>query len=432
MLRELTLEPCKCFKLLKIEFDNFKSFHQVSFQPSDYNVLIGANASGKTNFLQLFKFLTDIKKEGLENAKQLQGGYEYLKNLYGDKNEIKINFSFNTCNIFEPLELMYFMEVPSELENKYNFIYVDFKKLDYKLTLFSNENAISEKMQIFSEIVGVNERQENSITDLLGKFYLKIEFNANDKKPVITFDWIEKNIYINLTNEHFVKYFNLNNFKSDNLLSDGRFFFNVDCWDFPIYNFDPNILKKAVDSKGKIKLQENGENINIVLKRILEDDKNKRIFLNLVSYILPFLKDFKIIESNQNIIKYGIVEKYKNDVIIPSEFLSEGTIYIIALIIVLFFENKKVILIEEPEKYIHPALISSLMTLIKDASKFKQIFITTHSPEIVRHSDVENIFLVSRDDKGFSNITKPIDREDVKVFLQNELGLADLFVDNVL
>ena len=46
-----------------------------------FTVLIGANASGKSNFIQIFKFLRDIVNYGLDNAVSMQGGIEYLKNI---------------------------------------------------------------------------------------------------------------------------------------------------------------------------------------------------------------------------------------------------------------------------------------------------------------------------------------------------------------
>jgi AAA15 family ATPase/GTPase len=45
------------------------------------NVIVGANASGKSNFLQALKFLRDIKDFGIDNAISLQGGIDYLSNL---------------------------------------------------------------------------------------------------------------------------------------------------------------------------------------------------------------------------------------------------------------------------------------------------------------------------------------------------------------
>lgn len=72
------------------------------------------------------------------------------------------------------------------------------------------------------------------------------------------------------------------------------------------------------------------------------------------------------------------------------------------------------------------------MQMMREASQKKQIFITTHNPEIIRHVDLENLYLVSRDDDGFSQITKPSDSEIVRHFLEDELGVDDLFVQNLL
>jgi len=70
--------------------------------------------------------------------------------------------------------------------------------------------------------------------------------------------------------------------------------------------------------------------------------------------------------------------------------------------------------------------------MMKDASRKKQIIVTTHNPEIVKYAGLENILLISRNNEGFSVISKPIEKEQVKIFLQNELGIDDLYVQNLL
>jgi predicted ATP-dependent endonuclease of OLD family len=70
--------------------------------------------------------------------------------------------------------------------------------------------------------------------------------------------------------------------------------------------------------------------------------------------------------------------------------------------------------------------------MFKEVSGSKQILATTHSPEVVKHAGLESILLVSRDDNGASRITKPANSEHVRIFLDNELGVEDLFTDNLL
>ncbi|WP_456439167.1 AAA family ATPase, partial [Caldithrix abyssi] len=65
--------------ITKIDVKNFKSFDHLNIELSNFNVVIGPNASGKSNFVQIFRFLKDIEQLGLENAVSLQGGVEYLR-----------------------------------------------------------------------------------------------------------------------------------------------------------------------------------------------------------------------------------------------------------------------------------------------------------------------------------------------------------------
>ena len=67
-------------KLSKIEIKNFKSFEDISLDLNDFNVLIGACASGKSNFIEIFRFIKDISDD-FERAISKHGGDYYLKNF---------------------------------------------------------------------------------------------------------------------------------------------------------------------------------------------------------------------------------------------------------------------------------------------------------------------------------------------------------------
>jgi predicted ATPase len=131
-------------------------------------------------------------------------------------------------------------------------------------------------------------------------------------------------------------------------------------------------------------------------------------------------------------VSYSLREQHLGQRRLPSDSLSDGTVMLIGLIVALYFTQTSLLIIEEPDRHLHPALIGRLMHHLKETAWRQQILVTTHNPEVVRHTPLESLLLVQRDREGFSQITRPSENEYVKHFLQHELGLHELFVDNLL
>ena len=115
----------------KIRLKNFKNFKDVELELSDMNVLVGANASGKSNFLQALKFLKDIQEHGLENAISLQGGMEYLRNINcGEEEAVEIEVEFNNTQMDKVL---------ATVGSTSSQLYLDNTNLTYLYKQSSNE-----------------------------------------------------------------------------------------------------------------------------------------------------------------------------------------------------------------------------------------------------------------------------------------------------
>jgi len=197
-----------------------------------------------------------------------------------------------------------------------------------------------------------------------------------------------------------------------------------------IFDIDPRAIKRPHETAGIPRLEENGENLSLVLKQILADPERSRKLHNLLQYMLPFAKEVGVEQYLGVSLLLKLREEYYDDSLL-ADLLSDGTVDVVALIIALFFEDNDVVIIEEPERNLHPHLISGLMRLMEDASTNKQVIITTHSSEIVKHAGVENLLLISRDKDGFSAVSRPAEKQDVKVFLENDLGLDTVFVQEL-
>ena len=87
-------------KVTKISIKGYKSIKSLeSFELADLNVMIGSNGAGKSNFISLFKFLSEIAQGGLQSLIRKSGGANTLL-YFGAKNttaiEVKIEFGPNS------------------------------------------------------------------------------------------------------------------------------------------------------------------------------------------------------------------------------------------------------------------------------------------------------------------------------------------------
>jgi predicted ATPase len=69
---------------------------------------------------------------------------------------------------------------------------------------------------------------------------------------------------------------------------------------------------------------------------------------------------------------------------------------------------------------------------MKEASGRSQVFVSTHNSIFLKSVELSNIILVSRQNAGDSQISRPVDKKEVSVFMKNNLGVDDLFVMNLL
>ena len=91
------------------------------------------------------------------------------------------------------------------------------------------------------------------------------------------------------------------------------------------------------------------------------------------------------------------------------------------------FQTPNLLLVEEPEIHLHPALETSMMRYLKEVSRDRQVFITTHSTNFLDTTDMKNIYLVSKTDSTFVQL---LDQREVEEQVPLELGirLSSLFI----
>lgn len=199
-----------------------------------------------------------------------------------------------------------------------------------------------------------------------------------------------------------------------------------------IYDVDPKHAKKAMAITGKADLEEDGSNLAIVLQDILEDKDKKRKLINLMTNLLPFIIDVGVESFVDTSLIVKVKESYSKNTELPASLMSDGSINVLVLIIALYFESGEITIFEEPERNIHPYLISKIIDMFEEISDKKQIIVTTHNPEFIKNAKLENILFISRNEEDYSHISRICDKEEIKIFLKNEIGIEELYVDNLL
>ena len=418
----------------KIRVKNFKSFDDLEIELKDFNVLIGVNASGKSNFINIFKFLKDTTNSKLYNAIWLQGGSDYFWNLnIGSSKEFSIEISSDD-KIVLPIEMV--GEKIKKIALSYEIIY------EFNLRMNKEKDKIVSTKDILKlncDIYDTIKQDKNILLNMkLGEGKIIIEnkdgklipnFNLQNGIKCKT-DFVKSLLTsqssISLNNETHPSKTLMIEPEHLTLPNFDEIFKNIS-----VFNFDPYRLKQEIIPKKKVDFDEDGSNLPIVLRKILEDKKNYAKFFNLLKELINFAEDIRIKSSGERII-LELKELYFKKEYIPSLLISDGTASVIAMIVALYFDNSRISIIEEPERNIHPYLISKVIDMMKDAARNKQIIITTHNPEIVKYAGLENLLLITRDKKGFSKISRPSDKREIQIFLENQMGLDELYVQNLL
>ncbi len=416
----------------RIQASNFKSFRQLDAPLGELSTLIGANASGKSNFTAIFRFLRDISDHGLRNAVSLQGGPTYLTNLgLGVNHECVVE-----AHLKGP-----FRRLLTFITEKTG-VGMETATATYRLALGTAPDGramtiLDETLDQDARFITLEEERKGRMTERelrwqgrvvisnsRGKIETRLEPPPSDEVKVQPSDILPS----------------FGNGEPEQREPGGKSLLNMS-WlvpplmaltDVGIYDFDPKLPKRSVPITARAELEEDGNNLALVLQGIVSDGEKKRQLSNLVSDLLPFVQGLDIVSFADKSLLFKVQEQYFPTESFPASLVSDGTINALALVLALYFETKSIKIIEEPERNIHPSLLARVLQMMREASKGKQIIVTTHNPEIVRHSEIGDLLLVARDQDGFSRVSRPADDQAVKEFLSSELGIADLYVGRLL
>ena len=390
-----TITP-RPFLLKSIRVTNYKSIDELNLDLENVNVFIGRNASGKSNLVDVLRFLKDAIQDGIQPTAMRHGGTLGIRNVLSNKQKTSILLSGTFRSSISNFPIKGIPNQNMEFHYELNFQTLKTKK-EVKIT--------KEWLQLF----------DPTSKKATFEFIRNSKGNIQVKNKKIPGMQLPKNV-------SFLQV------PFDTVL----LLFRQAIENIAIFDFNIQWMKEDTPIETTFVLEEDGSNLASVISSIIKDDRKKKRFLYYVNYVLGFITDV----STQNILGsshiLAVKEKYSKEYLVAAPALSEGTLHIIGLIVAIKFQDASIVILEEPERFVHPSILKKIMAIIYEEQENKQFLITTHSPELIENTVPDNVVLVDRDKTGSTTIHHPTNNNVVTQFIEDGFTLAELMVDNTL
>ena len=332
--------------LENISIKGFKSIRNVKVPLRNINVLIGANGSGKSNFLEVFSFLQDIRGGDISDRLADEALRQYTARAGGAGRLLHFGPKFTDIIyigiLFAPRgEFSVFLS------------YTDTDSLLVRLIAYPAE------LQEQPPVEGKHTKEQ-----------IAAEPGPLEMGP-----------------------------------ADGRFSQLLATW--RLYHFHDTSssapLKKTANLHDNRYLRPDGSNLAAFLYLLREKHEDSYRFLrNTVRLVAPFFDDFVLepLALNEDTIRLEWKHVGTDDYFDVSS-LSDGTLRFIALAALLQQPEElrpSVILLDEPELGLHPLAITMLASMIKTASVDTQVILATQSPILLDYFEPEDVLVADRVD----------------------------------
>jgi predicted ATPase len=366
-------------KLDSLSIQGFKSINKLDALPlKNLNLLIGGNGAGKSNFLEIFKFLRAILKMPLPGFNETD-----LKKYVLDA---------GTASDF------LFKGNPGADSIQFD---VTFGQNGYRVVLFPTQDGL---LRIDAEATYY------SFTE---KWY---PLSSNDGfTPGLLDDKDKEGVFAKHNISYYV-YQSINLWQMYHFHDTGRL--------SPIKS-DQSIFDHAY-------LRFDGSNIASYLYFMKNSSLWQKDYIQIIEsvrQVAPFFEDF-ILEPNKNDMVRLLWKQKGSDYPMKPQALSDGTIRFICLATVLLQpKHPETIIIDEPELGLHPQAIEILAELMQARSLDTQLIVATQSPALISCFEAEDVIVCDR--KNGQSTFNRLDSNSLSHWLE-DYSLGELWTKNVL
>lgn len=373
-------------KITGITLKNWRNFKDASFDISDQIYIVGPNASGKSNLLDVFRFLHDISKEGggLYSAIESRGGISKIRCLSARKYP-EIEITVNLLDTDTNIKWIYSIAIEQEVRG-------------YRKPRIKHEYVTNSKKTIFIRPT----KKDDADPERLYQTYLEqINENFEFRDIARTFQSIR---YLHLVPQvvRFPQYF----------------------------------------SERKMPEDPYGQNFLELLAKTPERTKKSRLIKirNILKSAVPNITDLTLNHDN-----YGhphleaIYSHWRPGAGKQNEDqFSDGTLRLIGMLWALLETKDTMLLLEEPELSLHPGIVRQLPDLMKRINKDaktkiqSQILISTHSYDLLSDKSIsgDQVIMLLPGKEG-TQIKTASSIKEIRDLLLAGMSVGDAVLPNV-
>ena len=386
--------------ITRLQVRNFKSLREIDLPLGPLNVLVGPNMSGKSNILDVFKFLFETffpqaGAQGVAYALAQRGGVNEVLWKGGDDKLITIGLEASD-EATPGGEYKYALELIAGAGD-----FATTQKESLKFLRDGNEIDLLVTEQGFTKFKNADGRDVGRV----GQSGVSAMQYAHPNWDGYRFyDWARR-------------------------------------WRF--YHLVPPVMKQpSVMSLGQV-LMPNGDNLSAWLMWLQTNSPTAFGRVNEVLHdLFPDVLQIRTIPTPDGKVHLAITEKGLRR---PTTVwqTSDGFLLLTALLSLVYVPTElsgTLFCIEEPENHLHPKLLETLVALLRQVRQevldakgsLSQIILTTQSPYLVDQFSLDEIIWIEKKN-GQTRAFRPAEKSHLKKLVENkELGLGDLMFTGAL
>lgn len=200
--------------------------------------------------------------------------------------------------------------------------------------------------------------------------------------------------------------------------------------DWHLSDLSTDATRQATNDEPQKRLSQTGDNLPNVIQYLQEryPERLEKVISSLANQVPRLEKvDTELMIDGRRLLKIKDAPFAQP---ILAKFASDGTLKLLSYL-TLFHDSQppQLIGIEEPENYLHPRLLTGLVGEFLKSLMFSQLIITTHSPHLVNELSPEEVWVLYRNEQGFTVCKRASEMLGIEQLLDAGAKLGKLWME---